>query len=491
MKKLFKKLSLIIISMMLMFSNITPLLAASASLSVSSSTSKVVVGKTFTVTFKISSSTALGSWRFTPSYDTSKFKLVSGDTSVADYASNKSTKSRSYTYKFKAIGTGTGTISVKNAEAYSYSESYLSVSKGSKKITVITQSQLEASYSKNNNLKSLSIDGLKLSPSFNKNTTSYKVEAGANTTKIKINAKAEDSKSKVSGTGTHKVSEGENKFKITVTAQNGTTKTYTVIVNVTDPNPIEVTINDEKYTVIKRESSLDQIEGFTKTTTKINEQNIPTLFNETNNLTLVGLKNSEGETEMYIYDSENNTYKLYEDTILDQMKVLPLSMDRKFEKNYEKTTITIEDVEFEALKLNSAGLFIIHARDLNTAEENYYQYDEKTNTMIRFIEEKIVKDTSKDEKIEDYKKIIIVLGAETVIIIIVLTCILISRLRKNKIRKQKIEEEKKKLELEKEQILKEVAEKKESKEVKKASNKTKSSTKKKEVKKNEEKKKDK
>lgn len=176
----------------------------------------------------------------------------------------------------------------------------MSVTKGSKTITVITQSQLEASYSKNNNLKSLSIKGLKLSPSFNSSTTKYKANASATTTKVEIKAKASDSKSKVSGTGTKKVSEGENKINVTVTAQNGSTKTYTIIVNVTDPNPIEVVLDDVKYTVVKRESSLDMPEDYTKTTIELNKQKIPVFYNETNNITLIGLKNSDGDIDLYI-----------------------------------------------------------------------------------------------------------------------------------------------------------------------------------------------
>jgi hypothetical protein len=61
--------------------------AASATISVSSSTSKVVVGNTFTVTIKISSSTSLGSWEFTPSYNTKLFKLTSGETVSSHFSS--------------------------------------------------------------------------------------------------------------------------------------------------------------------------------------------------------------------------------------------------------------------------------------------------------------------------------------------------------------------------------------------------------------------
>ncbi len=437
MKRLLKYLSVTIISALLVFSNINYLKAASATISVSSSTSQIVVGNTFTVTIKISSSTALGSWEFTPSYDTGKFKLVSGETPVVGYADNGNVKSKSYTYKFKAIGTGSGSITVKSYGAYSWKEEKLSISKGSKTVKVITQKELEASYSKNNNLKSLSVDGLKLDPSFDKDTTSYKVEADSNTTSVNIKASVEDSKSKVSGSGTKDVYEGENKFNITVTAQNGSTKTYTIIVNVIDPNPIEVNINDQKYTVVKRESILEDVEDFERTTATINDQKIPVFYNKTNDFTLVGLKDSEGELNYFLYDKDTNSYSNYNEVKLNEFKIYPLTIDKKFSEDYKPSKTTIGTVEFDSLKIDNSDYSIIHAKDLSTGKDDYYKYDSKTNTMIRYTDE----DTQSYKKeLEEYKKLILFLGAESVLIIFILICILISKLGKNKKRKKKLKE---------------------------------------------------
>lgn len=441
MKKLNKTLSIILFSIMLFFIHLSPLLASTATISVSSSSNKVVVGNTFTVTIKVKSSTYFGTVEFTPSYDKSKFKMTSGKTSVIDYGKAKEKK---YTYKFKAIASGSGTFTVKNVAVRDYDkEKEMSTSKGKTTVTVITQSQLEASYSKNNNLKSLSIDGLKLSPSFNKNTTSYKVNASANTTTVNIKGKVEDSKSRVSGLGKHKVSEGENKIKVTVTAQNGSTKTYTIIVNVTDPNPIKVTINDKNYTVVKRESSLDMPTGFEKTTVTINNQKIPGFYNETTNYTLVGLKDEEGDVELYKYDSQSNTYSKYVSVDLGRMQIIPLSIDNSFNKEFNKTTVTIDEEEIEALRKNESDFYIVHALDFTTGKDDYYLYDSVTNTMVRYSEEKVkvIDNSSKYlNQISNYKKMILLLGVETVIIIVVLIGILFSKMRKNKRRRKYIQE---------------------------------------------------
>lgn len=86
--------------------------------------------------------------------------------------------------------------------------------------------------SKNNNLKSLSVD--KGSISFNKNTTSYKIDVDSNITSVKVNASTEDSTASfVNGFGprTVNLNYGSNSILIKVKAQNQSEKTYTITVN--------------------------------------------------------------------------------------------------------------------------------------------------------------------------------------------------------------------------------------------------------------------
>lgn len=463
MKKILKSISLILLSILFMFNNIIYTNAATtAKITVTSSTSKIVVGNTFNVTITVSSSVALGSWGFTPSYDTKKFKLISGETPVADQFTNTNTKSKSYTYKFKAIATGSGKITVKAPgvctlnDEKCYNSNTMSI--GSKTITVITQAQLEASYSKNNNLKSLSVSGLTLTPTFSKDKLEYKAEADTNTEEITIKAAVEDSKSSLTGTGVQKVSEGENKFNITVTAQNGSTKTYTVIVNVKDPNPITIDINNEQYTVVKRESSLTPIDGYEKTQIEINEQKIPAFHNEINNFTLVGLKDKDGNLSYYIYDKTNNTYNKYVEANLSEIKLYPLKIDKNFDENYEKSKIEINGIEFETYRQKNSEYHIIHAKNLLTGKDGYYTYDSINNSIIRYTEESTI---PLMKKIEEYKKLILILGIETIVIILILICMLISNISKKKKRKKQFEQERIKKELEEQRAQKRKMRKKE------------------------------
>ena len=74
----------------------------------------------------------------------------------------------------------------------------MTVTNGSRTISIITQAQLEASYSKNNNLSTLSISGASLSPEFNKDILEYTAELDPDTTKANVSAEVED-KSKCYG----------------------------------------------------------------------------------------------------------------------------------------------------------------------------------------------------------------------------------------------------------------------------------------------------
>ena len=462
MKKIFKIIFIITLSITLMLTGINKIYAASATISVSSSASKVVVGNTFTVTIKVSSSTPMGVWEFTPSYSTKLFKLVSGETPVVGFTDDTGTKSKSYTYKFKAIAKGSGSITVKSVGVLAWSnKASMSVSKGSKSITVITQADLEASYSKNNNLKALSVSGYTITPTFNKDVTKYTVDVGSNTEKITINATKDDSKASLSGTGTHEVSEGENKFNITVTAENGSTKTYTLIVNVVDPNPIKVTIDEKELTVVKRESTLETPQGFENTQIEIDEQKVPAFYNEINNFTLIGLKDSEGNIEYYLYDTENRTYSKYNEASLDSFKIYPLKIDKQFDETYTKTNVKINDIDFEAMVSTNSNYYVIHAKNLLTGKNAYYRYDKLLNSLITFDNDENMEPLKKE--LNKYKTFIVFLGAETIFVTIILIIILITTIIK-RAKKKKLYKEQLKL---KEQMEKEKEEEKETKITKK------------------------
>ena len=77
-------------------------------------------------------------------------------------------------------------------------------------------------------LKSLDVSGYTLSPIFNKNVTTYSMKVTNNITALKVSALPTDDKATVQITGNSGWKEGVNAITIKVTAEDGTTNTYTV-----------------------------------------------------------------------------------------------------------------------------------------------------------------------------------------------------------------------------------------------------------------------
>ncbi len=82
--------------------------------------------------------------------------------------------------------------------------------------------------SANNSLDSLKIEGVTLSPTFSSSVLEYTATLEEDLTKLNITAKTVNNKAKVKIEGNENLKEGTNIIKLTVTAENGSTKTYTV-----------------------------------------------------------------------------------------------------------------------------------------------------------------------------------------------------------------------------------------------------------------------
>ena len=77
-------------------------------------------------------------------------------------------------------------------------------------------------------LKTLEVTPEGLDPEFNPETTSYTLNVGADVEKLEIKAAPNDEKATVEITGNESLVVGDNAVKITVTAQDGTTRIYTI-----------------------------------------------------------------------------------------------------------------------------------------------------------------------------------------------------------------------------------------------------------------------
>ena len=77
-------------------------------------------------------------------------------------------------------------------------------------------------------LKSLEVEGYKLTPEFSSEVTEYTLNVTEDVTSLNIKAEPEDDKAKVKITGNDKLLDGVNKIEIKVTAEDGTERKYTI-----------------------------------------------------------------------------------------------------------------------------------------------------------------------------------------------------------------------------------------------------------------------
>lgn len=407
--------------------------AASASISVYNSRSNLVVGNTFTTTVTVSSSSALGAWNFDLKYDSSKLSLVSssfGGTYIADVYKSANQKSATYTFTFKAKSSGSASVYVANSKVIGYDETTMSVTNGSSSISIITQAQLEASYSKNNYLSSLSVEGVSLSPTFDKETTSYKVELENDVKEIVINAKVADATASVTGIGKKSVSEGENKFQIKVTAQNGNVRTYTINATVKELAPINVTIDGKEYSVVRKKEHLEMPNNYTEKTIKIYNEDVPAFYNEVLNYTLVGLKDNEGNIKLYIYDTTNDSFTLYKAVNFNRLVLQLTDVDMEVPKNYKETILTINDYEVKGYKVKDTSRYaLIYGVNVESGDKGFYLYDNYEETVQRYYTDEV---ELLNDELEQTKLFVIVFASSTTFLAVILIIVLICKLRKPK-----------------------------------------------------------
>src|SRR5574344_971537 len=339
--------------------------AASGSYKITSNKSTAVVGSTISVTVRFSSSVPIGGWEFTVKYDTDILSLTDGESYVVDTPSNKNQYSVSYSYSFKVKKSGNAKIYLSGVEIQDWDTKVISMSGGSTTVKCMTQAEIEASYSKNNNLSGLSIDGYELSPSFSADTTEYTAEIKAETESIHINASKADSTASVTGAGDIAVSDGPNTIKIDVTAQNGNVKTYTITATVLELDPI-------------------------------NGNDVPALYNEITNTTLIGLKDSNGIIKYFKVTDDG--YTEYKELIFGTLNIMLVDATDIPDGYYEKD-VTINEVTYPAyVSADDSEFYLIYGTNLSTSTTSFYSYDSIENSLSRADTKNLELDQAKIKK---------------------------------------------------------------------------------------------
>lgn len=125
---------------------------------------------------------------------------------------------------------------------------------------------VENTKSSNNKLKNLGIRPNDFT-TFKPGTTTYYITVPNDVSEVEVYAEKQESSQKISGTGTVKLKEGSNTVRVVCTAEDGTTKTYTMYItrekveeeaNTAEENQTEEPTNNEEQPTEETQENIEQ-----------------------------------------------------------------------------------------------------------------------------------------------------------------------------------------------------------------------------------------
>lgn len=376
--------------------------ANAASISVTSNSNYVTSGGR--VTFYVNIRDA-GAWQLSGSGTGATSGCSLGEQGVGDTGTGRNGNK---TLVVTCNATSVGQISFYVSGNVTDASSGKSVDVSGRKVVTV---QAPREKDSNNYLKNLGITGYDLSPSFSKDTLEYTVTVPSTVNKVVLEASAESGYATVTGTGEFEVDEGVNTKEISVMSETGVERIYKVIIQVKDEHPIQVTIDNQSYTILKNVKNVVKPELYEASTMKLKDFDIPIFVSDITGYTLVALKDDNGKTFLAIYDSDHDSYEFYHELKSHSFLLNILDPEKDFE-GYEKTNLVIDDVRYSAYQFHeNSDYAIVYAMNIETGEKDYYLYHKKSNTFQLYSDEV---EQSFQEKLNYHRSIIYGLGGVSV-----------------------------------------------------------------------------
>lgn len=473
-----RRIRSIILTMMLiltttLFSRV-PVLAA-ANISVSVNKSNVKVGDTVTVTLSITSgygaqgvlkksSGVLGG-----SSD-EYFTIGAGVGDVQSF-SYKATSVGSCTFSIQeplddttdvdggtpSIGVGSATVTVTSASSNNDSNSNKDNkdNSGNDSNSNKDNENKEEKKSSNASLGSLVISAGTLSPEFSAATKDYTATVDYSCSSLAVTANPADSKASVTSvTGNDSLEVGENTVSVVVTAEDGSTSTYNIVVTrrtEDDPENADKQDNWKKFDINGTEWTMvndipeDVVpEGFEHSKTVIDGLEYNTLHGTFGDITLVYLQ-SESGNGLFVYDAaQNAAYEFVRINSESHFIVVLLPKVDDVPEGYNEVSLSIEgkgvatayQTKAEKTDDKTKDFYLVYAINDN-GESGWYTYDSVDGTYMRtelstptVAQEE--NDTTKSELVPGIANKYLVLAAILVLVIVILLLLLIVSAVKNR-----------------------------------------------------------
>ena len=335
------------------------------------------------------------------SYDNSVWLSLASKFTVEDLdlMKNEVTSQTSLTvatFKVKASANATGTSSITFDNVAMGNDSYQSIPLASKTINFSFTSNV-------NTLSSLSVAGSNID--FSPDKTTYNLTL--DTASVTINATPTHSGARVSGAGNRNLNYGNNTINIVVTAEDGSTKTYTI--NITRPD--NRSQNNNLKTLTVSEGSIK----FNKTTTSYNvnvESNITKInINASVEDSKASFENGYGPRTVNL-NYGNNKIQVRVKAENGAVKTYTINVNRKDNRSSNNTlkTLTLSKgkIDFDASKTDYS---ITVPNEINSIEVKATATDTKSKVEIignnkeLIVGENIIiiKVTAENQSVKEYK----------------------------------------------------------------------------------------
>jgi len=476
MKKITSYILSVLIMTIVVFSNKNIVLAA-GSISVSASKTTVKVGDVVTISTSISPGEYGVNATLTKS--SGAFEFVEGDNIYSDGGTPNNS------IKVKAVSEGSCTFSVRVINAFDDQLKETSMSSGSVTITATSASSnndsnsnkdnkdnsgsntgndsnankdnenKEEKKSSNASLGSLVISAGSLSPEFSAATKDYTATVDYSCSSLAVTANPADSKASVTSvTGNDSLEVGENTVSVVVTAEDGSTSTYNIVVtrrSEDDPENADKQDNWKKFDINGTEWTMvndipeDVVpEGFEHSKTVIDGLEYNTLHGTFGDITLVYLQ-SESGNGLFVYDvAQNAAYEFVRINSESHFIVVLLPKVDDVPDGYNEISLSIEgkgvatayQTKVEKSDDQTKDFYLVYAMNDN-GESGWYTYDSVDGTYMRNeLSTPTVaqdeNDTTKSELVPGIANKYLVLAAILVLIIIILALLLLVVIVKNK-----------------------------------------------------------
>lgn len=323
----------------------------------------------------------------------------SGNANVSNIQASKTfcDRNQGITVTATAVNVGTGVISMTAVDAIDTSDpnNRVQMAAGtlisSASVSIVAQtSGGNTTYvpsSPSNLLSSLSLSKGTLSPAFDPEVTEYNVNLKAGSTATSVSAQAKDTKASIEGTGEKTLVEGDNLVEVKVTAENGDVRTYKINIYVEEKNLTQIKFDKMNYGIVTKVDRLEAPAGFEKTTLAVNGKDVPAWKNADMKLTLLYLRNEDGNKDFYIYDEKEGTVvSLYKPIQIAGKDYIQLSIVRsaqersgmKYNAKIKIGDLTIDGWEYEDKAYENYVLLYLMNKE---GKANYYLYEKSEGTL--------------------------------------------------------------------------------------------------------------